>query len=446
MSYLKYLNASKLSAEYFTETDNVKKFLNYIAEKENYKNYEDWYKCTRTVLEKHCTTIFFYNFKGKNIVDLLNIYCDNEYEWIPWKFKQAPGNFWDEINNHKKYMDWLFKELKYETMEDWYKIRSEDIIKNNGSGLIANKYNSSAILMIKTVYPEYNWITWKFNQVCKKFWQDINNQRLYMDWLFKELKYESMEDWYKIKFDVIKKNYGSRILLIYDNSPRLVLESVYPEYKWLPWKFFMVSIGFWNDSKNERIYMDWLFKELKYESMEEWYKISRYEFKKHHGYGLLTLKKYNTNISKLLKSVYPEYNWIESNFGNHKGEIILFEFLSEHFDNTIRHYKFDWCKNSETDKHLPFDFYIPEIKNIIELDGHQHFYKISNWQTPEDARERDIFKMEKALENGYSVIRLTWDDLYFNKINWKKELLSHIKLYETPQIICIGDIYKNHYN
>ena len=35
---------------------------------------------------------------------------------------------------------------------------------------------------------------------------------------------------------------------------------------------------------------------------------------------------------------------------------------------------------------------------------------------------------------------------YFNKIDWKKELLSCIKLYETPQNIYIGDIYKNYYN
>ena len=39
--------------------------------------------------------------------------------------------------------------------------------------------------------------------------------------------------------------------------------------------------------------------------------------------------------------------------------------------------KFNWCKNPETNKYLPFDFYIPDLNLIIEIDGDQHFEQVS---------------------------------------------------------------------
>jgi hypothetical protein len=117
-------------------------------------------------------------------------------------------------------MDWLFKELKYETMEDWYKLDLNDIKNNFGNGLIHkidNTSSSNVCSLLKSIYPEYNWIPWKFNNVGKKYWDNLNNQRNYMDWLFKELKYESMEDWYKISFTDIKNNHGNGLLSKHGN-------------------------------------------------------------------------------------------------------------------------------------------------------------------------------------------------------------------------------------
>jgi hypothetical protein len=62
---------------------------------------------------------------------------------------------------------------------------------------------------------------------------------------------------------------------------------------------------------------------------------------------------------------------------------------------------FGWCASKTTNKLLPFDFFIPEYKIIIELDGPQHFRQISNWRTHEKQREIDLYKMDCANKNGW---------------------------------------------
>jgi hypothetical protein len=45
-----------------------------------------------------------------------------EYEWLPWKFDMCPNNFWEDVKNQKRFLDWAGKELKIKEMSDWYKI------------------------------------------------------------------------------------------------------------------------------------------------------------------------------------------------------------------------------------------------------------------------------------------------------------------------------------
>jgi hypothetical protein len=120
----------------------------------------------------------------------------------------------------------------------------------------------------------------------------------------------------------------------------------------------------------------------------------------------------------------------------HKTEKKLYsEFLSKY--NTICQPKYDWCRNPETNKHLPFDFVIEDQKVIIELDGVQHFRQVANWQSPEETQERDRYKEERAIENGYSLIRLYQEDVFYDKTDWKDLLEKAINNIEPLQIILI---------
>ncbi len=56
------------------------------------------------------------------------------------------------------------------------------------------------------IYPEYKWLPWKFNMMTHKiFWNDKNNQKVFLDYVAKELNFMSKEDWYTITEEVIYK-------------------------------------------------------------------------------------------------------------------------------------------------------------------------------------------------------------------------------------------------
>jgi hypothetical protein len=82
-------------------------------------------------------------------------------------------------------MDWLSTKLNVSTLDDWYKVKKEDVLSH--TGLLNGKYGGSLHMLLKNVYPEHEWIPWRFSQVSKGYWDDIQNQRLYFEWLQKKL-------------------------------------------------------------------------------------------------------------------------------------------------------------------------------------------------------------------------------------------------------------------
>ena len=424
---------------FWNDTNNHKVYVEWLYKELNFNCMEDWYSVSRETFDI---------YSGNGIVRIYGTYFRllkfvySDYDWLPWKFKTIIDNFWQDEKNHKVYMDWLYKELNYKNIEDWYSISQDIIIKNYGCGLLCGYY--SYYKLLENVYPEYKWLPWKFKFVPNNYWGDTNNHKLYTEWLFKELEYKSIEDWYNITQKIINNNYGCGLLKLYNNSPQQLLKNIYPDYKWIPWKFKSVGPGFWDDLNRHKEYMDWLFKELEYKSMKDWYGISQDLITKNRGCGLIYLH-YNSSPSLMVKSIYHEYKWDDAKFNCYKGEVFLHTHLLTLYSDIEKQCKFDWCKNIETNKYLPFDFGIEELKILVELDGRQHFEQLYNWDSPEKIRENDKYKMFKANENGYTIVRLLWDDVYYNKKDWKNKLKEVLKYHEVPKKFYLNEKYKDYY-
>jgi very-short-patch-repair endonuclease len=101
-------------------------------------------------------------------------------------------------------------------------------------------------------------------------------------------------------------------------------------------------------------------------------------------------------------------------------------------------FKQEWCKNK---KCLPYDFCIPELNIIIELDGEQHFKQVSNWKSPEDTFAIDKYKEQCANDNHYSMIRLLQEDVWNDRYDWCKELCDAIESIQS----CGGETVTNKY-
>ncbi|MFN7094184.1 MAG: hypothetical protein ACK4M7_02365, partial [Burkholderiales bacterium] len=121
-----------------------------------------------------------------------------------------------------------------------------DLQQNYGTQL-SNIYKGSTFKLLRTIYPSYDWKPWKFTKTGNGFWKSIENQREYLDWFKKEAGIASNDDWYKLTSRDIRKWGGRALLKIYQDSVFKMLQSVYPEIHWLPWRFGRVSRHFWND-------------------------------------------------------------------------------------------------------------------------------------------------------------------------------------------------------
>jgi hypothetical protein len=145
----------------------------------------------------------------------------------------------------------------------------------------------------------------------------------------------------------------------------------------------------------------------------------------------------NNNFLSRISNIVVSNNWCP--ICKNKTEKMFFKWLTNNYTYQIKHQpKYEWCKNNDTYKYLPFDFCIEELKLIIEVDGEQHFKQVSNWKSPEKTFERDKYKSIQAIKQGYSILRIYQTDIYLNKNNWKSNTKKAIKKYDKPEINCIG--------
>ncbi|MEA1954301.1 MAG: hypothetical protein U9O24_07900 [Campylobacterota bacterium] len=100
--------------------------------------------------------------------------------------------------------------------------------------------------------------------------------------------------------------------------------------------------------------------------------------------------------------------------------------------------RFDDCRNPKTGKLLPFDYYLPEINTLIEIDGEQHergsFTKYDHIGTV----ERDKVKNNYAEKKGIELVRIPakkWSELpEFLYAILSKKLIPTLTLEEVKGI------------
>jgi hypothetical protein len=223
-------------------------------------------------------------------------------------------------------------------MEHWYNITNKDISDNFGSGLM-NYYKRSPFQLLITLFPEYNWIAWRFiSGVPQNYWKNIDNQKRYAIWLGETLGYTKMEHWYDITRKLIIQNAGSGILAVFNGSPLQFVKSIFPEYHWLEWKFMTCTPnGFWKNIDNQKRYAIWLGETLGYTKMEHWYNITRKLLTTYGGLGLIS-NYYSTSHSRFLQTVFPDFKWDLSKFTKKysNGQIEWLEYLKVSIPD-IRH-------------------------------------------------------------------------------------------------------------
>ena len=123
-----------------------------------------------------------------------------------------------------------------------------------------------------------------------------------------------------------------------------------------------------------------------------------------------------------------------------KTEGKLFSWLQEKYPSVQRQHKIESIPTRK------YDIFIPELGLIIEVDGPQHFYQVSNWQSASKTQKIDILKMLHANKEGFTVIRIPQEYIWNDTHQWQDKLIEAIHKYDIATNIYLGegDIYNNH--
>lgn len=225
------------------------------------ENLNDWYHVTDAQVAENGGSQLLLQYYDNSLGQFLGVMYPN-HAWEQWKFSAVPANYWENVETQKKFVEWLSQELKIEQLDSWYDVSVETVAEKGGAMLLEQQHHNSLFRLLRTVYPDHNWLSWKFrgnSMEDETFWESIENQKEYLEWLRTKTGVKDMEDWYDVTLQQITEHGGAPLLAKYNNSIGHVLTAIYPDYEWVHWKFpGYLPDEWWYNGKNLRTFMQWL--------------------------------------------------------------------------------------------------------------------------------------------------------------------------------------------
>src|SRR5207248_2486669 len=108
-----------------------------------------------------------------------------------WKFGHISRGFWEDKAHHRQFFDWPGAQLEYKDMDDWYNVTVDDIAQH-GKGLLL-QYSNSPSQALQTVYPEHDWMMWRFGHTSRGYWENNTHHKQFFDWLGTQIGFQEMD-------------------------------------------------------------------------------------------------------------------------------------------------------------------------------------------------------------------------------------------------------------
>jgi hypothetical protein len=233
---------------------------------------------------------------------------------FPWVHGRVPNGYWNDRRHRVAYLRWLGRRLGFRKPPDWYRLTRQHLLENCGGGLLAVAYRHSPLAAVHDLYPRRDWKPWLMHKTPQRFWTDPAHRHAYMRWLGRRRGFRSINDWYKLRKADVLATGGSGLLANYfGNSIIALLRDYKPDRDWQEWRFVEVPQRFWSDPDGRRRYMIWLGRQLRYRQPEDWYRVTRRDFLRHHGGALLNHPEIRSPLGAL-RATMPEQDWLAWKF------------------------------------------------------------------------------------------------------------------------------------
>jgi hypothetical protein len=182
--------------KFWREHANQRFLMDCIAEELGIEVQQDWYTITIKNVKALGAEPIMKKYHNSSLYSTLcTIYP--EFQWDPLQFTGTPKQFRTQkkIKQQREVMDKVAEKLGIQQQQDWYKHSAGDIYQCTKSNFISDEYNNSIYRALQSIYPEFTWSPFLFQNVPRRYWREPNNRRQYFDWLAENLGIKTQEDW-----------------------------------------------------------------------------------------------------------------------------------------------------------------------------------------------------------------------------------------------------------
>lgn len=210
--------------KFWESSTNQLRALEWLGERVGVRTWEDWYHVTvDQVHAQGCGGLLFHTHKS--LPELLTSLYP-QYPWVVWNFGPVRKELWSHKQHQRVALQTLEEKLNIGAeKEKWYHVTVEMVCEAGGHSLLL-QYETSVMLMLLSVCPEYGLLPWKFHKISTGFWDQQNHVRQYFDWLIASHDLAGPENLVQKPKAFFLANFGGSLLRQY--SVDTALKLAYP--------------------------------------------------------------------------------------------------------------------------------------------------------------------------------------------------------------------------
>jgi len=220
-----------------------------------------------------------------------------------------------DAESKKRVMDEVARRKGVETQEDWRRVATKDVASVPGGPALLRMHSYSITSVLRDAYPEEEFD----ERICRpslprRYWEDEENCRRFMDSLAAAHGVENASDWRRVGPMNLVEAGGSGLLRRNGSSVLQVLEAVYgAEFKGERISAVMtrpvVTSKDWSSPENVRSFLEIVRRRYDVRGQEDWFRLSTAELQAlPAGRSFLA----NNDLLTALKECFRDQHWDES--------------------------------------------------------------------------------------------------------------------------------------
>jgi hypothetical protein len=311
-----FLTGKSAEKVFWTIQANRRGFLIWLGNELGYETAADFYRLALPEIKSHGGYTMLKYHERENIATTVTQLL-SEIDFLIWEFPSVPPGHFQDAKNRMKYIQWFEREMKIQNPQDWYKVTVDEVLKRHGGWaktFYRKNKESMRLGMARESFPAFRFDAMEFvdknGNRANGYWNSWWNQQKYLAELEEKLGFWSTDCWYDFATTDLTCDDAGIVMRVFGGLVATA-RARYPWYDYKEWLFSgNVPDGFWKEAKNRKAYLTWLEGQMRIKGPEGWYQVTKEDFVKYNGGGLLQDSRfYGHDVSRAAKELYPEFDF-----------------------------------------------------------------------------------------------------------------------------------------